>query len=107
MATGQKQVAFDLDTDALKKYYPTNSWNYAYDVIKRHMQRNGFLWLQGSVYVSEKPMSGGRVTRVIRRLVDNNPWINVCMRDCRQSNIGKEHSQNYLFDKSADIPPRE
>jgi virulence-associated protein VapD len=31
MAAGRKQVAFDLDTDALRKYYPSESWNNAYD----------------------------------------------------------------------------
>jgi len=47
MAAGRKQVAFDLDTKALEIYYPTGSWNNAYDVIKRHMQSNGFSWQQG------------------------------------------------------------
>lgn len=28
------------------------------------------------------------------------------MRDCREANIGKEHSKNYIFDKNADIPVR-
>jgi len=29
------------------------------------------------------------------------------MRDCRQSNIDNEHSQNHLFNKDANIPTRE
>lgn len=56
MAAGRKQVAFDLDTDALKTYYPSESWNNAYDVIRRHMTNNGFNWLQGSVYVSQNQL---------------------------------------------------
>lgn len=26
MATGKKQISFDLDTKALKTYYPSGSW---------------------------------------------------------------------------------
>lgn len=69
MAGSRKQVAFDPDTKALEKYYPTPSWNNAYDVIKRYMLRNGFSWLQGSVYVSDRPMSSTKVTRILKVLV--------------------------------------
>lgn len=103
----RKQIAFDLDTNALKIYYPSDSWRNAYDVIKRHMIGNEFKWLQGSVYVSEKPMTSYRVARILEDLVTKNPWLSVCMRDCRETNIGKQHDKNYLFDKSANIPTRE
>lgn len=56
MDNSRKQIAFDLDTKALEKYYPAKSWNNAYEVIKKHMTNNGFEWLQGSVYVSKEPM---------------------------------------------------
>ena len=42
MDNSKKQIAFDLDTKALEKYYPTKSWNNAYEVIKKHMTNNGF-----------------------------------------------------------------
>lgn len=106
MALIRKQIAFDLDTNALKLYYPTESWHGAYEVIKRHMTANGFLWQQGSVYVSEKSMSSINATKIIVALVKKNPWLNVCMRDCLVANIGAEHSQNYLFNKNARIPMR-
>ena len=107
MTQSKKQVAFDLDTKVLKPYYPTDSWNAAYDVIRRHMEKNGFQWMQGSVYVSNNPMSSYRVTKVLTDLLKTNPWLNLCMRDCRETNIGRGHSKNYLFDKDADICPRE
>ena len=107
MATQRKQVTFDLDTKALQKYYPSDNWRYAYEVIKKHMQKNGFSWQEGSVYVSDKPMAARTVSAILTKLVNKNPWLNVCMRDCRQANIGREHSQNYLFDKTAAIPHRE
>ena len=106
MADTRKQIAFDLDTKALKIYYPAKSWNNAYEVIRNHMTSNGFWWLQGSVYVSEKPMKPYLVTRILDELVEKNPWLNVCMRDCRETNIGKEHDINNLFNKDADVPTR-
>ena len=107
MATGRKQITFDLDTAALKLYYPTDSWNNAYDVIKRHMIKNDFSWLQGSVYVSNKPITSVEVTNILDELIVNNLWLSVCMRDCRETNIGKEHSKNHVFDKYADTSTRE
>ena len=107
MSTYKKQISFDLDTNALKTYYPSESWNHAYDTIKRHMENNGFKWLQGSVYISDKPMSSVKVSKILEDLVTKNPWLNVCMRDCRESNIGREHSKNHLFDENAKVPTRE
>lgn len=69
MATSRKQIAFDLDTNALKIYYPMESWNNAYNVISRHMESNRFKWLQGSVYVSERPMSTVKVMDTLNSLI--------------------------------------
>lgn len=107
MAGTRKQIAFDLDTKALEIYYPSESWNNAYEVIKHHMLKNNFSWLQGSVYVSKESMTSTEVTNILDDLVMNNPWLNLCMRDCREANIGKEHSKNYIFDKNANILARE
>ena len=62
MANSRKQVTFDLDTKALEKYYPSKSWHNAYEVIKKHMIKNGFEWLQESVYITKKPVSQTRVS---------------------------------------------
>lgn len=107
MRTGRKLIAFDLDTKALEKYYPTDSWNNAYEVIKRHMTKNGFSWLQGSVYVSDGPMTSTQVTNILDDLISKNDWLNVCMRDCRETNIGREHNKSHLFDKGAKVLTRE
>jgi len=70
------------------------------------MLKNGFSWLQGSVYISKKPVTSAEVTNILDELVVKNPWLNLCMRDCREANIGKEHSKNYIFDKSANVSTR-
>ena len=107
MAGIRKPIAFDLDTKALERYYPGESWNNAYEMIKRHMLKNDFSWLQGSVYVSTRSMTSTEVTNILDGLVVKYPWLNLCMRDCREANIGKEHSKNYIFDKSSNVPIRE
>lgn len=85
MAKTRKQLTFDLDTNALKN----------------------FSWLQGSVYVSDKPVTSYNIAKVLKELVEKNNWLNLCMRDCRETDIGREHSKNYLFDKTVKIPTRE
>ena len=68
MAETRKQIAFDLDIKALETYYPSESWNNAYEVIKRHMLKNGFSRLQGSVYVSKKQVTSAEVTNILDEL---------------------------------------
>jgi len=107
MPNSRKQVAFDLDTDALKIYYPTKNWNNAYYDIRREMERNGFAWQQGSVYNTIRPLPPIIVPKMLSSLVQKHPWLNICMRDCIISNIGREHGQNHLFDRALKIPTRE
>lgn len=102
----RKQIAFDLDTRALSLYYPTEHWREAYRIIKKYMLANGFRWLQGSVYESVKPMNYFHVTRALKYLIHSYPWINLCMRDCRVSHIGRQYNLNSLFDKHANIHSR-
>ena len=103
----RKQITFDLDTNALKIYYPSKSWTNAYNVIKNHMENNGFAWIQGSVYISHNPMLSRTVSSVLKELISNNKWLNLCMRDCRETEIGLEFSKNHLFNKNVILPTRE
>ena len=107
MGSGRKQIAFDLDTNQLKKYYPNENWKNAYRDIKRVMEANGFTWRQGSIYISESGISSAFATKVVEELPKKLPWTNICMRDCVITNIGRSFSQNHLFDKEAGIKPRE
>lgn len=107
MANGRKQIAFDLDTKMIKKYYPTENWQNAYRDIKRIMTANGFSWQQGSVYTSDERVSSAYATKVVEEISKKLPWTNRCMRDCVITNIGQSFSQNHLFDKNADIPQRQ
>lgn len=107
MKEGRKQITFDLDTKMLEAYYPSEYWRNAYEDIRVFMIGNRFEWQQGSVYVSTDPISYQKMFGMIRKLVKLHPWLNVCMRDCVVTNVGRMHSLNTLFDKDADVIPRE
>lgn len=68
------------------------------------MTNSLFLWMQGSVYVSKMPIISAEVTNILDELIEENPWLHLCMRDCRETNIGKEHSKIISFNKEFDIP---
>lgn len=101
---GRQYISFDLDTKELKKYYPGENWHNAYEDIKKHMQANGFAWLQGSGYISTQVMSAAKAHNIVNNFIKNNLWINKCMHDCRVFNVEKTNDLNVLFDKSIDIP---
>jgi len=101
MGRRRKLIAFDLDTKALKTYYPSNSWRTSYKDIKTYMTENGFIWQEGSTYVSEKYMSWANATVILEGLRNELPWTENCMRDCVMGNIDSVYSQNYIFKEKA------
>lgn len=103
----KKQVAFDLDTEALQKYYPKENWRQSYEDIKKIMKENDFSWQQGSVYVSKENKNIKEVFDAVDELCVEHPWINKCMRDCRVTSVGRQHDLTPQFDKEADVPVRE
>lgn len=99
MGRSRKQIAFDIDTAMLKVYYPSKSWNNAYEDIKRYMKSKGFEWKQGSVYISRSPLPEQAVAKIMKELANKHTWLNMCMRDCTVSSIGRTFNLNYIFNK--------
>lgn len=108
MSKSQKMINFDLDTKELEKYYPTDNWRNAYYDIKAFMKENGFEWQQGSSYVSKERLDYTEVKDLIKDLVEENPYLNKCIRDCRMTNVSsRAYSLNAEYDKSVDLKTRE
>lgn len=61
-----------------------------------------FLWLKGSRYII-KTNDIKIETHILDELIIKKNWLNLYMRDYRQTNIGKEYNKNYLFDKTTKI----
>lgn len=100
-----KVIGFDLDTIALRTYYPYANWRKAYEDIKSYMIKKNFIWQQGSIYISQNPINNREAKLIVKDLICKNPWLNLCMRDCILADITKKHNLNYLFDKSFDLKP--
>ena len=53
----RKGINFDLNTQALKEYYPKGDWHNAYADVRDFFEANGFEHIQGSGYHSVEAMS--------------------------------------------------
>lgn len=49
----RKGINFDLNTEALKQYYPKENWNNAYYDVRYFFETHGFEHIQGSGYHSQ------------------------------------------------------
>lgn len=74
-------IAFDLDVNILKKTYG-EPYNNAYFEVRRELERVGFKWTQGSVYLYEGESTLAAVYRAIDilRAID---WFRQSVRDIR------------------------
>lgn len=95
----KRQIAFDLNQEHLKKYYPkpkfTLNPNYhrkAYTDIRLFMEKNGFEHRQGSVYVSQKPMTTMDIGTLVRKMAQEMPWLSQCADKLDVTQVGKQHS---------------
>lgn len=89
-------IAFDMDTDTLKKSYGSDSYNNAYADIKKVLIKHGFEWKQGSVYFGD-PQKVDAVTCVlaIMEVTRTYAWFAPSIRDVRMLRI---EEQNNLMD---------
>ena len=93
----RKQIIFDLDTNVSKKILGSN-YNNLYQQIRKYMQRNNFIHIEGSSYMSNKAMSEFTLYNIIDGLIEEIPCLKKCCRDMRVTNISRVHSLNYFFD---------
>lgn len=82
----KKVFAFDLDTAKLKQLYPTHNWQNAYRDIGSFLHKNGFDHLQGSVYISSKPMNETKAISVITDLCFKYDWFCESVSDWKMAN---------------------
>jgi virulence-associated protein VapD len=100
MALHRKEIAFDLDTKALEKFYRSPS--SAYQAIRTVLEHHGFSHRQGSVYNSNFPMSDIQVATVIDTLCKKLPWLAECANAIDVTNIGSTHNLLPAVLKSCD-----
>lgn len=73
-------LAFDLVVADLKTYYG-EPYNKAYFDIKELLKRDGFEWVQGSVYLTQ----ADELTAIVRAVMDLSKidWFKKSVRDIR------------------------
>jgi cell filamentation protein len=91
----RKAVNFDLDTKALKQFYPDKKhWRKSYTDIKKFMLDEGFNHRQGSGYTSKENMTSLQIDAKMLKLAKTFPWLKKCTRHMDVTNIGQ--SYDYL-----------
>jgi virulence-associated protein VapD len=102
MATGivRQGIHFDMDTKALKKYYPKPSWRNAYDDVCKFLEANGFEHEQGSGYHSKSEMLQPEALRIIAKMLKKYPWLNKCVKVCTIADVPTTYDISHLFNKA-------
>jgi virulence-associated protein VapD len=86
-------IAFDLDTDTLRKTYGSDSYNNAYGDIKKVLtNKHNFNWQQGSVYFGD-PAKVNAVSCVLAIMDVSRTfaWFAPSVRDIRMLRIEEQN----------------
>lgn len=93
----RKAINFDLDTKALKKYYPGKNYRDAYSDIKKFMEKSGFEHRQWSGYISLKKLSINNVFSLSQKISKAFPWLSKCVNRFDVTDIGEQHDLTHLI----------
>lgn len=75
-------IAFDLKIDELKKTYG-EPYNKAYDEIRQELEKLGFEWTQGSVYMSKDTTNTLTTVYKAINMLSGIQWFKDSVRDIR------------------------
>ena len=62
------------------------------------MKSEGWKHIEGSVYMSQKPISTTKVSKLLSSLKKKYPYLTKCIRNMHQSDISNTHSLNSHFE---------
>ena len=75
-------IAFDLKIDDLKKNYG-EPYNKAYDEIRQELEKIGFEWTQGSVYINRNSKNSLTTVYKAINMLSKIQWFKESVRDIR------------------------
>lgn len=93
----KKAINFDLDTKALKTYYPEKDFRKAYIDIRKFMENEGFLHRQWSGYVSTIKVSNQKIVSMTKKLGNKFPWLKNCVKRFDVTDIGNQHDLTHII----------
>ena len=76
-------IAYDFDTEKLKRHYHNDSHTNAYGDIKKFMADYGFTTVQGSVLYGNNTVTMVTAMMAVSQLSQKFPWINSSVKDIR------------------------
>ena len=79
-------ITFDMDIESLRTHYG-DPYNNAYGEIRKVLQKNGFLWQQGSVYFGGESINAVTCVLAAIDLARTLPWFSASVRDVRMPRI--------------------
>jgi virulence-associated protein VapD len=85
-------ICFDLEVDALKRYYVNQSYGNGYEDIRRVLEQFGFSRQQGSVYFGGRGVDPVRCVVAVQALQREYPWFAKCVRDIRMLRIEENNN---------------
>lgn len=110
-------ITFDLLTDKETKkklfFQEHKQLSAMYSDIKRHMQKNKFIWQQGSTYISKEKLYLYELNEIIDELFDKYKYITEYVRDMTNgiikdinlinlNGVIKKYNKKYKKQKSID-----
>ena len=94
----RKQLSFDIDTKVAKAILGKSNYIKAYTDIRTFMEKEGWQHIEGSVYMSNNPLSTTQVMYLLDDLVWEHPYLTKCFREIHQADISKVHSLSKQFE---------
>lgn len=100
-------IACDLDTEMLKKTYPSESFNNAYaDIRNKLVSSHGFTWQQGSVYFGGETVNAVTCVIAVVDLTQTFPWFAPSVRDIRMLRIEEQNDLRPAMEQSIQLNGR-
>lgn len=93
----RRQISFDIDTKVAEQILGP-SYRNIYRQIYDFMLKEGWVHLQGSVYMSKKPISVYIVGYIIHKMIMQHPYMEKCFKRIHQTDIGAVHDLSRYVD---------
>lgn len=93
----RKQISFDIDTNVTKMILGEQSYTKIYADIRKFMETEDWEHIEGSVYMSEKPLSNADISYMIQDIKRHYPYLEKCIREIHQADVSNVHSLNQYF----------
>ncbi len=85
----RKQLSFDIDTKVAKAILGKNNYIKAYLDVRKFLEKEGWEHIEGSVYMSKKPLSTTQVMHLLNDLIWEYPYLTKCFREIHQADVSK------------------